>query len=72
MPMRGSGRSAQRPVKPTAQSTSARTSWPTSITSSPIVLTTRASSGSVLETPSTKRSTDERASSSPSSSVKRV
>ena len=70
--MRGSGRSSNRLVNPTAQSTSARMSWPTTITSSPIVFTTRASSGNVWVTPSTKRSTDDSASSSPSSSVKRV
>ncbi len=70
--MRGSGRWSKRLVKPTAQSTSAPMSWPTTITSSPIVLITRASSGSVSVTPSTKRSTDDSASSSPSSSVKRV
>ena len=46
--MRGSGRrSATRRWKPTAQSTSAAASEPTIITSSPIVLITRASSGSV-------------------------
>ena len=67
--MRGSGRSSNRRWKPTAQSVSACTSWPTIITSSPIVLITRASSGSVSVTASTKRSTNESASSSPSSSV---
>ncbi len=70
--MRGSGRSSNSSVKPTAQSTSAPRSWPTSITASPIVFTTRALSGSVPWTPSTKRSTNDSASSSPSSSVKRV
>ena len=56
MPMRGSGRSACSAWKPTAQSSSAAASEATIITSSPIVLMMRASSGSVLPTPSTKRS----------------
>ena len=70
--MRGAGRSVNSRWKPTAQSVSACTSCPTIITSSPIVLTTRASSGSVFVTASMKRSTYDSASSSPSSSVKRV
>ena len=48
MPMRGSGRSRCSCWKPTAQSRSAEASLPTIITSSPIVLITRASSGSVF------------------------
>ena len=51
---------------------SADVSVPTTITSSPIVLITRASSGSVSATSSTKRSTTSSASSSPTSSVSRV
>ena len=58
--------------KPTAQSVSAAGSEPTTMTSSPIVLMIRASSGSVFSTASTKRSTASTASSSPSSSVSRV
>ncbi len=72
MPIRGSGRSVASAWKPTAQSTSADVSVPTTITSSPIVLITRASSGSVSVTRSTKRSTTSSASSSPTSSVSRV
>ncbi len=49
-PIRGSGRSVWSAWKPTAQSTSALRSVPTTITSSPIVLITRALSGSVSET----------------------
>ena len=70
--MRGSGRSLEQRWKPTAQSMSAFTSWPTIITSSPIVLTTRASSGSVLVTRLHEALDRRNASSSPSSSVKRV
>ena len=70
--MRGSGRSLCSCWKPTAQSRSAEASLPTIITSSPIVLITRASSGSVFCTPSTKRSMMSTASSSPASSVRRV
>ena len=72
--MRGSGRSsrdelleADRPVDERAG-----VATPTTITSSPIVFTIRASSGSVFSTASTKRSTASTASSSPSSSVRRV
>ena len=70
--MRGSGRSVCSCWKPTAQSSSAEASEPTTITSSPIVLITRASSGSVFSTDSTKRSIMSTASSSPASSVSRV
>ena len=69
MAIRGSGRSACRRWKPTAQSVSAAGSEPTIIASSPIVLITRASSGSVASTASTNRSTASTAVSSPSSSV---
>ena len=66
------GRPAWSRWKPTAHSVSAAGSDPTIITSSPIVLITRASSGSVPSTASTNRSTASTASSSPSSSVSRV
>jgi hypothetical protein len=72
MPIGGSGRSRWSIWKPTAQSARAEGSDPTTITSSPIVLITRASSGRVFTTASTKRSTTSSASSSPASSVSRV
>src|SRR5215211_7816717 len=50
MPMRGSGRPTCRSWKPTAHPVSAAGSDPTTITSSPMVLMMRASSGSVSST----------------------